>query len=120
MTARGKRSGFTIIELIVVITIIGILAAIAIPQYYAYKLRTYEASVKSALRNLSSAEESYYTQFEVYTKDRTLLNQYSGWTVEPKVIVTIVAADTNSWSATASYMGLSRTYTYSSAGGGLK
>jgi type IV pilus assembly protein PilA len=63
-----SEGGFTLIELLVVIAIIGILAAIAIPQFSAYRKRGYEAQVKSDLRNAATAEEAYFagTQPSVY------------------------------------------------------
>ena len=62
---RGE-SGFTLIELLVVVAIIGILAAIAIPQFSAYRKRGYEAALKSDLRNAATAEEAYFAQNNSY------------------------------------------------------
>jgi prepilin-type N-terminal cleavage/methylation domain-containing protein len=53
------RAGFTIIELLVVITIIGILASIALPKYMALKEKAYVSAMKSDLHNLVVAEESF-------------------------------------------------------------
>jgi type IV pilus assembly protein PilA len=60
------EGGFTLIELLVVIAIIGILAAIAIPQFAAYRRRSYESQAKSDLRNLATAEEAYFVNANAY------------------------------------------------------
>jgi type IV pilus assembly protein PilA len=60
------EGGFTLIELLVVIAIIGILAAIAIPQFAAYRRRSFESQVKSDLRNLATAEEAYFVNANAY------------------------------------------------------
>lgn len=58
---QEREEGFTLIELLVVIIIIGILAAIAIPVFLAQRTKGYDAGVKSDLRNVATAEESYLT-----------------------------------------------------------
>ena len=55
-----NRKGFTMIELLIVVVIIGILAAIAIPKFANTKEKAYIASMKSDLKNLSTAEEAYF------------------------------------------------------------
>ena len=62
-----NRKGFTLIELLIVVVIIGILAAIAIPKFAATKDKAKLASVKSDLRNLMTAEESYFSDNSTYT-----------------------------------------------------
>ena len=60
LRASGERdTGFTLIELLVVIVIIGILAAIAIPVFLSQRKKGYDATMKSDLRNLSIAEDTF-------------------------------------------------------------
>ena len=61
-----STEGFTLIELLVVIAIIGILAAIAIPQFAAYRRRSFEAQVKSDLHNAAVAEEAMFVTSNTY------------------------------------------------------
>ena len=62
----SDRRGFTIIELLVVVVIIGILAAIAIPKFAMTKDKARMASVKSDLRNTMTAEEAYFADYSTF------------------------------------------------------
>jgi prepilin-type N-terminal cleavage/methylation domain-containing protein len=58
---RKLKKGFTLIELLIVVVIIGILASIAIPKFANTKMKAYTAAMKSDLRNLVTAEESFFS-----------------------------------------------------------
>ena len=58
--------GFTLIVLMIVVAIIGVLAAIAIPQFSEYRARAFNAVAKNDLRNLMTSEEAYFTQNGTY------------------------------------------------------
>ncbi len=63
---RSRRDGFTLIELLIVVVIIGILAAIAIPKFASSKEQAYLSTMKSDLRNLATAQESYQYEDQAY------------------------------------------------------
>jgi type IV pilus assembly protein PilA len=64
-----NAKGFTLIELLVVIAIIGILAAIAIPQFAAYRNQSFCSRVESDVVNAMTAAEAYYVENEAYPAD---------------------------------------------------
>lgn len=65
---RGVRraDGFTLIELLIVVVIIGVLAAIAIPQFTSTKERAFDAAAQSDIRNMMTAQESYFFANQEY------------------------------------------------------
>ncbi|MBV5338614.1 MAG: prepilin-type N-terminal cleavage/methylation domain-containing protein [Deltaproteobacteria bacterium] len=62
---RSKK-GFTLIELLIVVAIIGILAAIAIPQFSAYRAKAYNSSANSDLKNMKTGMEAFMADNQVY------------------------------------------------------
>ena len=63
---RCSEAGFSLIELLTVISIIGMLAAIALLQMYSMKKRAYDREAQVALRMVALAEEAYYQRYEKY------------------------------------------------------
>jgi len=63
---HNRKGGFTLIELMIVVAIIGILAAIAIPNFLRFQLKAKTSEGKTNLAAIRTAEESYYSEFGVY------------------------------------------------------
>ncbi len=95
---RDSR-GFTIIELLTVVVIIGLLAAIAIPRFSGNKERAHIATMKSDLRNLAAAEEDYFVESLAYTTNVSSLR----FNKSPSVNISIPVADAQGFRATATH-----------------
>ena len=61
-----RKGGFTLIELMIVVAIIGILAAIAIPNFLRFQLKAKSSEGKTNLAAIRTAEQSYYSEFGVF------------------------------------------------------
>ena len=63
---RKSNKGFTLIELMIVVAIIGILAAIAIPNFLRFQLKSKSSEGKVNIAAIRTAQESYLAEFGVY------------------------------------------------------
>lgn len=93
-------NGFTLIELMVAVVIIGLLSAIALPRATRLRDRAYIATLQSDLRNLAAQEESFYYDNAVYTPDPSLLPVFQS---SPMVSISVSEATSSGWAATADH-----------------
>jgi type IV pilus assembly protein PilA len=113
---RKDQRGFTLIELMIVIAIIGILAAIAIPQFSAYRKRGFNAAAESDLRNVMTAQEAYYADFQRYNSTSANLTTY-GYSASANVTVTVNSASNTYYNMESDHANGDKTYTIRGPGG---
>jgi prepilin-type N-terminal cleavage/methylation domain-containing protein len=96
-----RRAGFTLVELLIVMVVLGVLAAIVIPKFTSSRERAFVSTLKADLRNLSSLQEIHHGEHVAYSADQAALR----FTPSDGVTVTIGEANGLGWSATASHTG---------------
>jgi type IV pilus assembly protein PilA len=115
-----KNEGFTLIELMIVIAIIGILAAIAIPQFSAYRTRSYNSAAEADLRNAATAQEAYFVDNQHYVSNpqTALIGSTYGFYTSQRVNVSGVGG-TSQYTMTAFHTSGNKTFTLIGPGGSL-
>ena len=114
-----KNEGFTLIELMIVIAIIGILAAIAIPQFSAYRTRSYNAAAEADLRNAATAQEAYYVDNQKYldTPVNLIGSTYGFYTSQGVTVGGTASAQ--GYTMTSYHTSGNKTYTLAGPGGSV-
>lgn len=80
-TVRRHIAGFTLIELLIAVAIVGILVKLAYPAYNQSVLKSHRADAKTALLDLATREEKYYTTNNTYTASAPALGYATGTTL---------------------------------------
>ncbi len=107
----GSRSGIVIAIIACVfgfIVIAGILAAIAIPQFVAYRNRAFQISVATELQTLIVAEDEYFSTHNRYSNN---ISELKFSTNNPEITIEIIAADENCFEATGRHSKLEKIIT---------
>ncbi|MDX9922556.1 MAG: prepilin-type N-terminal cleavage/methylation domain-containing protein [Syntrophales bacterium] len=114
---KTSQKGFTLIELMIVIAIIGILAAIAIPQFNAYRVRGFNASALTSAKNAYTASQAFFSDNPGGEIDDIADISTAEYGFVPTASVTTTCAGTlNDLEITAQHTGSERMYTLDEAG----
>ncbi len=106
-TMYRKMRGVTLLELMIVVVIVGILAAVAYPNYRDFVARSHRNEAKAALLQIATNQERFYLNNQAYSEDMTDL----GFAVADNFVtetgsyqIDVAGADASTYTATATYL----------------
>ena len=100
---RGERAeGFTLIELMIVVLVIGVLASIMLSRVDAFRQRAHYVSIGQDFRNLGAAQERYFQLNREYAVNLGDLD----FSTSPGVEIDVIEASLDGWAAVGTHQGL--------------
>ena len=106
MELKMSSKGFTLIELMIVIAIVGILSAIAIPNFIAYRNKSYCSAVESDANNLATSISDYFavpTRKTIAQGDQSFVPPFNGYTLVANNTSVIITVNDSSGRCPAAY-----------------
>src|SRR5688572_30003429 len=98
---RRRMLGITLLELMIVILVIGVLGAIAIPSYRQYMMRAQRTEAKTALLRIAANQERFYLTNRTYSGNPALLGFVGGLSERGTYTIAIAGANAVGYTATA-------------------
>jgi len=117
---KNNKRGFTLIELMIVIAIIGVLAAIAIPQFSNYRTKSYNSAARADLRNAITVQEAYFIDKKTFSAAvADLAGASYGLYTSQNVTVSIVATSATGYTMIAEHSSGNKTWQIVGPGGSI-
>jgi prepilin-type N-terminal cleavage/methylation domain-containing protein len=105
---KSDSKGFTLVELLIVVVIIGLLVSIVVPKYANGKERAMVTAMRGDLHNLVIAQEAYFSNGNVYYNGPLPNPGTLPYSLSPGVGVTLSGVSPSGWGATATHANTGR------------